>query len=195
MFKRVFIIVDALDECCDEMMWELMDSLRCLGDQVNLLVTSRSLETIQNEVEDFDRPEIKANKADLEISINKHIQKNRNLRRIVGKSPLIEEDIKIAVVRIAEEYTISPIFKHVVTHLIKCRFLLARLHVKSLGSAAELSIKHARKRSQSLPTTLNGTYDEAMQRIEAQGHEHRQIAVKTLAWISYAFRPLELRQL
>lgn len=82
-----------------------------------------------------------------------------------------------------------------VTHLIKCRFLLARLHVESLGSAAALSIKHVRKRLQSLPTTLNGTYDEAIQRIEAQEHEHRQIAMKTLAWVSYAFRPLKLREL
>lgn len=111
LFKRVFIIVDALDECSDEMRWELMDRLRCLGDQVNLPVTSRFLDTIHNELEDFDRLEIKANKADLEIFINKHIQKNKNLRRIVEKSPLMEEDIKVAVVRIAEDmYIISPIF-------------------------------------------------------------------------------------
>jgi ankyrin repeat protein len=46
-----------------------------------------------------------------------------------------------------------------------------------------------------LPTTLIGTYDEAMQRIEAQEHEHKQIAMKTLAWVSYAFRPLTLGEL
>ena len=34
-----------------------------------------------------------------------------------------------------------------------------------------------------------------MQRIEAQEYEHRQIAMKTLAWVSYAFRPLTLREL
>lgn len=75
------------------------------------------------------------------------------------------------------------------------RFLLARLHVESLASAAALSIKHVRKKLQTLPTTLLGTYDEAMRRIEAQEPDHKEIALKTLAWVSYAFRSLSLGEL
>jgi len=67
--------------------------------------------------------------------------------------------------------------------------------VESLSSAAALSIKHVRKKLQSLPKTLVGTYDEAMQRIEAQEPEHCSIAMKTLAWVSYAFRSLSLGEL
>ena len=67
--------------------------------------------------------------------------------------------------------------------------------MESLSSAAALSIKYVRRKLQSLPTTLTGTYDEAMQRIEAQESDHRSIALKTLAWVSYAFRPLSVGEL
>lgn len=67
--------------------------------------------------------------------------------------------------------------------------------MESLGSAAALSIKHVRKKLQSLPTTLTGTYDEAIRRIEAQDPDHSSIALKTLAWVSYAFRSLSLGEL
>lgn len=67
--------------------------------------------------------------------------------------------------------------------------------MESLGSAAALSIKHVRMKLQSLPTTLTATYDEAMQRIEAQDPDHTSIALRTLAWISYAFRSLSLGEL
>ena len=67
--------------------------------------------------------------------------------------------------------------------------------MESLSSAAALSSKYVRKKLKSLPTTLTGTYDEAMQRIEAQESDHRSIAFKTLAWVSYAFRPLSVGEL
>lgn len=52
-----------------------------------------------------------------------------------------------------------------------------------------------RRKLQTLPTTLVGTYDEAMRRIEVQEPDHRSIALKTLAWVSYAFRSLSLGEL
>ena len=67
--------------------------------------------------------------------------------------------------------------------------------MESLASAAGLSIRHVRKKLQTLPTTLTGTYNEAMQRIENQEPDHKSIAFKTLAWISYAFRSLSLKEL
>lgn len=75
------------------------------------------------------------------------------------------------------------------------RFLLVRLHVEALASAAALSIKHVRNKLQNLPATLDDTYDEAMRRIQNQEVEHSNIAMKTLAWLTYAFRPLSLKEL
>ena len=196
LYKRIYVIVDALDECTDDVRWELMEKLREIEPRVHLLVTSRDLDSIEEELQDFERLEIKANKADLELFIDHHIQKNKNLRKIVQKSPTIKEDIKVAVVTIAEDmYSSLQRTKMPGTFLIRFRFLLARLHVESLGSAAAISIKYVRKKLQSLPATLTGTYDEAMQRIEAQDPDHTSIALKTLAWVSYAFRSLSLGEL
>ena len=62
-------------------------------------------------------------------------------------------------------------------------------------SAAALSTKHVRKKLDSLPTTLKDTYDETMSRINCLEDDHKAIARKSLAWITYAFRPLLLREL
>jgi len=78
---------------------------------------------------------------------------------------------------------------------LNSRFLLARLHVESLASAAGLSVKHVRNKLRTLPTTLKGTYDDAMERIENQEPDHRRIALKTMAWVCYAFRALSLKEL
>lgn len=75
------------------------------------------------------------------------------------------------------------------------RFLLARLHVDSLTNAAGLSVKHVRRKLESLPTTLHGTYEEAMKRIKSQDPESAEIAIQILAWVSYAFRSLSLKEL
>ena len=73
--------------------------------------------------------------------------------------------------------------------------MLAQLHVDALASAAALSIRHVRDKLQSLPTTLSGTYDEAMQRIYNQDADRKEAALKTWAWVSYAFRSLSLREI
>ena len=75
------------------------------------------------------------------------------------------------------------------------RFLLARLHVESLASAAGLSVRHVRIKLRTLPTTLKGTYDDAMERIDNQEPDHRRIALKAMAWVCYAFRALSLKEL
>jgi hypothetical protein len=82
---------------------------------------------------------------------------------------------------------------------LKCsngiRFLLAQLHVDSLASAAALSVRHVRRKLQTLLTTLIATYEEAMKRIQSQEPEYSSIALKVLAWVTYVFRPLSLKEL
>ncbi|KAH0564805.1 hypothetical protein GP486_001807 [Trichoglossum hirsutum] len=149
MYTDVFFIIDALDECSEEIRWGLVEKLRGFQPKVRLMITSRFLDSIEEELEGFERLEIKANKADIELFIDQQILKNKNLRRITEKSPAMRDDIKEGVVRTAEDM---------------CEI-------------------------------LNGTYDEAMQRIENQEPDHKSIAFKTLAWVSYAFRSLYLKEL
>lgn len=85
-YPEFFLVIDALDECSEDLRWGLMDCLRELLPKISLMITSRYLDSIDEELNDFERLEIKANKADLELFIDHNIEKNKNLRRIVEKS-------------------------------------------------------------------------------------------------------------
>ena len=125
MYKRVYVVLDALDECTDDVRWQLMEVLREIEPPVHLLVTSRDLNSIEEELQDFERLDIKANKADLELFIDHHIQKNKNLQKMVQKSPKIGEDIKVAVVTTAEDmYSSLRLTRKLGTFLIHSGFSL-----------------------------------------------------------------------
>lgn len=175
--SETYLIIDGLDECEEETRWDLIDQVNKFPG-IHLMVTSRYLSAIEDELENFVRFEIKANKMDMELFIDYQIQRNRNLRRMVQRAPRLKQDIKSAVVKTAENM-----------------FLLARLHVESLASAASLTIKHVRQKLQELPTTLEASYDDAVKRITDQEGDHAKLAFKTLAWVTHAFRPFSLREL
>ena len=177
-FSETFLIVDGLDECEESLRWDLLEELEKFQPKLRLLITSRYLDTISEDLELFERFEIRAKPEDLELYIDHQMKKNKNLRRIIQRTPKIKDDIKSAVVKTADSM-----------------FLLARLHIESLASAANLSVFHVRQKLQSLPTTLKDTYDGALQRIRDQEADHRDVAFKILAWVSYAFRALHIMEL
>lgn len=73
------------------------------------------------------------------------------------------------------------------------RFLLAKLHMDSL---AEYSNRAAvRNALETLPAEVNATYDIAMERIARQGEYDRKLAERVLSWITFAYRPLSLKEL
>ena len=100
--EEVFCIIDALDECNEDLRWELVDKLETLGRNLRVLITSRYLDSIAEELELYQRFEIRANKADIELFIDYQIRRNRNLRKIVEKSPSLRDDIKTGVFNTAE---------------------------------------------------------------------------------------------
>jgi len=73
------------------------------------------------------------------------------------------------------------------------RFLLAQLHMDSL--ADESNRNGILKGLQKLPEGFDGTYDDAMERINQQSRKRKHMAYCVLSWISYAFRPLSLVEL
>ncbi|KAL8861144.1 MAG: hypothetical protein Q9178_002360 [Gyalolechia marmorata] len=172
--KEVFCIIDALGECNEDLRWALIEKLETLGPKLRVLITSRYLDSIAEELEGYRRFEIRANKADIELFIDYQIRRNRNLRKIVEKSPSLRDDIKQGVFNTAERMQ-----------------AVTNPH----DSAAGLSIKHVRNKLRTLPTTLKGTYDNALERIENQEPDHRRVAFKTMAWVCYAFRALSLKEL
>lgn len=63
----------------------------------------------------------------------------------------------------------------------------------SLGS--KNTTKAVRKTLETMPTTLDATYDEAMKRIENQDEEDKDLALRVLSWVAYASRPLKIDEL
>lgn len=72
---------------------------------------------------------------------------------------------------------------------------MAKLHIESLSAAAALSVRRVRNKLSALPSTLDESYDAAMQRIRDQDEEYRSIAWKALSWIIYAYRSLSVGEL
>ena len=99
----MYCVIDALNECSEELRWDLLKKIDQYQPKLQLLITSRFLDSIAEKLSDFERFEIKANKADIEIFIDNQIKKNRNLRKHVAKSSTLRDDIKTSVVRTAED--------------------------------------------------------------------------------------------
>lgn len=92
---RVFLVVDALDECTEESNTraELLDELKSLPENVNLLVTSRRISAIMNEFEGAESLEIYANDKDTTKYILGRIQREHRLARHVKADPGLEQVI------------------------------------------------------------------------------------------------------
>ena len=75
----------------------------------------------------------------------------------------------------------------------RIRFLLAQLHIDSLAKKPHR--KAIRQALNHLPKGLDDTYNEAMQRIGCQDKEDVDLAYRTLSWISFALRPLTIKEI
>ena len=93
-FAEVFLIIDALDECSEELRWELLEGLETMEPHVHLLIAARYLDSIDEELKLFSRIEIKAHRADVALFIDHQIKKNRNQCKIVERSHALRYEIK-----------------------------------------------------------------------------------------------------
>jgi hypothetical protein len=92
-FSRVFVVVDALDECSDDESArnEFLDALKSLPDCVKWLVTSRRIYSIEEEVGDSPVLDIAAANEDVEAYIKGRMERERNLRKVLGKHEALRE--------------------------------------------------------------------------------------------------------
>src|SRR5271156_2090642 len=61
--------------------------------------------------------------------------------------------------------------------------------------ATKFTRNAVKKALETLPNDSRETYNEAMERIESQGSECKQLAIRILYWIFYALRPLTVQEL
>jgi len=176
--NELFLIVDGLDEYNEELRWNLLDNLEMLKSKARIVIFSRFMDRLQEELEGFAVFEMTANKDDIGNFIDQHIKVNRNLRRLIDNTPSLRADIKEAIVSTAAGM-----------------FLLARLHMESIASAASLSIGHVRTRLSTLPHELNTAFNDAMRRVESQESEQRTLGLQILGWVTHVFRPISVKEL
>lgn len=100
-FSKVFIVIDALDECVDEdIREELVEALRLPS--VHLLVTSRRLPSIGALFADAPHLEIKARDLDIKNYLNDRILNEKRLVRLVKTDVSLKTTIMSTVTEKAQ---------------------------------------------------------------------------------------------
>ena len=93
-FDDVFIIIDALDECNDRVGRALVHELRAFQPRIRLLITSRYLESIKCQLEDFQPLEIRASTDDIHLYIEHQVSTSPRLLKFITKDPTLLDSIR-----------------------------------------------------------------------------------------------------
>ncbi|ETN44126.1 uncharacterized protein HMPREF1541_10676 [Cyphellophora europaea CBS 101466] len=175
-FNKVFIVVDALDECTEYTHRTLVNDFQNIGPHVSILVTSRPWDSIGRIFDGSDQLRISAAKIDMEAYIRRELQDNIELSDIIDEDPGFAEKIVAMVLDRAQDM-----------------FLIASLYMQSLVPiAGKDKIIDA---LQILPKGLDITYGRALDRLQAQAISAQKLCIKILAWISLPCRPLTLSEM
>ncbi|KAH0538579.1 hypothetical protein FGG08_004829 [Glutinoglossum americanum] len=177
-FSKIFVVIDALDECPEtgEIRDILLDQIRSLQPKISLLVTSRHISNIELQLQSAVRLEIRATDEDITNYLKGRISSSNILEGHIRKDPILLDIITSTIAAKA-----------------RGMFLLARLHLDSIATKTNLrDVKLALKY---LPEGLDTTYDKVIQRINGQDSGRATLASKVLCWIFYAVRPLTVKEI
>ncbi|KAJ6521474.1 hypothetical protein DFH09DRAFT_215646 [Mycena vulgaris] len=177
-YSKVFIIVDALDEYPEQLRGSLLHSLSSLGSTVNLMVTSRPHIAVNYIFRTLETLEIRAAEDDIRKHLDAEILRSSRLLRHIENRPELRDEIQTTIVQRSDGM-----------------FLLAKLHIDSLTT--KHTVKEVRAALTNMPSDLDSTYDEVVDRINRQSENDKTLAWRTLSWVTNAKRPLrpsELRE-
>ncbi|KAJ5424569.1 hypothetical protein N7445_010542 [Penicillium cf. griseofulvum] len=177
-YETLFVVMDALDECTEseEETLRFLSTLRSVGSNVKILCSSRFSTTFEAYFASAEKIEIFARDEDIELFLNSEISRHPRLSKHVRADPDLRNDI-IAFI----------------TGECQGMFLLAKLHLDSIST--KINRKAVRYALQTLPTTLDETYSEALQRIHDQPADTVVLAEIVLLWVICAHQSLTIMQL
>ncbi|KAI0428831.1 hypothetical protein F5Y09DRAFT_275147 [Xylaria sp. FL1042] len=173
--SRMFIFVDALDECqslggCRTKFLSAVFDLQAKTG-ANIFATSRHIPDITEQFQGSLSIEIRATEDDIRKYLCDHLSE---LPKCITKQPDLQNEITTSI-----------------TKAVNGMFLLAQLHLSSL--IGKDTRKAIRKVLQTLATGSDAydvAYESAMQRIRAQPQGQAKRAEQVLSWIVCAKRPL-----
>ncbi|OJJ95066.1 hypothetical protein ASPACDRAFT_1891979 [Aspergillus aculeatus ATCC 16872] len=179
-YRRVFVVVDALDELLtsDGRLRQLLSQMFALQSRTNLsfLATSRPIPEIEKQFTACIMQTISASKEDIRSYIAGHLDR---LPDFVIEDPALQEEIKDQIIKAAMGM-----------------FLIVRLYLESLvGLQAPRAIRTALKKLPHGSDAYDYAYSEAMQRVKSQPSAFRKAAEKALKWITSARRQLKVSEL
>ncbi|KAH0424534.1 ankyrin repeat protein [Colletotrichum camelliae] len=179
-YQRVFIAIDALDECESKSRQALLSEVFRLQKRypTNVLATTREIPEIieSTHFENSTTLQILASEIDVSRYIASRIP---DMQSFVQNRPEIQEEIQKGVLC-----------------KINGMFLLAKLLVDSLScKTTPKAVRKALATVSAEDDTYAYFYEEALERIHVQPPTHVQLANQVLSWIVFAKRPLHVREL
>ncbi|KAL9047800.1 MAG: hypothetical protein Q9206_006461 [Seirophora lacunosa] len=173
--KKVFLVIDALDECDPSVRKELCGFLRTpVSHCIRTFVTSRYHPAdIREFFSECPQIEIKADSSDLQMYMRHEIECSDWRGDIDDR---LTEKIAITIVESAKDM-----------------FLLAVLHIRTV--LLEPTVGQMIDTLTKLPENLEAAFKKTMLRIQDQSDHRRQLALICLTWIVYARRPLTFKEL
>ncbi|WQF88297.1 Putative P-loop containing nucleoside triphosphate hydrolase [Colletotrichum destructivum] len=188
-FKRIFFVVDALDECLDDTeantLNSFLEACQELPDNFRLLFTSRPVPKLSALIKPGCELPITANDDEINSYLRKFIESRPQLNGIVEKGcktdPLFRDKTLETIVQKSQGM-----------------FLLAHLHIQSLASTHSLAthnLAEFRSSLAQLSTSPDAVYATALERIKKQDRPQRQLAMKALNWLVHAERQLSVDEL
>ncbi|PKS10137.1 hypothetical protein jhhlp_001887 [Lomentospora prolificans] len=185
-YTKVFIVVDALDECQENhgCRKTFIDKLLHLQGRakVNLFATSRFIPNITERFKKEDWFEIRASTADIERYLDHRVQIST-----VAAVQQLRDDIKTTISQAADGmFLLARIYLDEVSRAVKPR----QIHAKIRGFQKQAAGSGEKERIH----VLQLAYKAAMERIEEQEYT-RDVAKQALAWITCAKRPLSTTEL
>ena len=199
-YSKVFLVIDALDECLEDNQRRLIAKLESLASTVYLMVTSRPLDLIKQLFQGALHLDITAKEEDVRRYTQARVRRGQNrheilLARLVQANNGLEDEIvdEIATNARGMSVFLIPVSRPLCPWWLHCRFLMAELHMNSVVNQA--SAWGVRNTLKNLPMEVNATYDEAIERIQQQSEFDRALANRVLSWIVYARRPLSYKEL
>ncbi|KAI0859030.1 hypothetical protein F4860DRAFT_280944 [Xylaria cubensis] len=173
--SRVFIIVDALDECqpFDGCRTKFLSAIFDLQKKarVNIFATSRFISDVTDQFKGAISMEIRATKDDISKYLQGHLPE---LPKFVTNHSSLQDEITTSITEAADGM-----------------FLLAQLHFNSLSD--KYTINEIREALEKLKTGSNlydTAYSNAMERIEGQLTGQAKRAKQVLSWLTCAKRQL-----
>ncbi|KAM0462733.1 hypothetical protein ACHAPV_003557 [Trichoderma viride] len=178
-YSKVFIIIDALDECtdADDVRFILLTELKKLQHRMCLLVMSRPIPDLEEPLEGATRVNVEASLIDINNYLLQRLESTRSMQRHLTEEPSLRDKIVSVIVQ-----------------KIKGMFLMARLYLDTLvKKTTRRKIKTA---LETLPEGLDSIYEELMNRVKLQNpHDHAELAMRVIGWIFYTSRPLTVTEM